>query len=231
MSKQKNLLRVGDSVKIVNPLIVIRWGYPLTKQIAKDTLISREQKDAIYAMIMSFRKVPVLSATSRDNDGITLGEFILDSVNRDKDITYKKILDLMAYEVLCREHFGGRERQLFTQNRESLRSKLGRITERKVVKTGRYCAPRDTSGWTDCGYEYDFDPGGLADEKTHVLFRVHVDTYQEGVCPNINYESYNTGPNNIFYADGVWFEKKDLIKYTDEMAIEDASSIFNVPVV
>ena len=44
MSKRKNVIRVGDKVKIINPEIFIRVGYPLTTEMIKESHITEEQK-------------------------------------------------------------------------------------------------------------------------------------------------------------------------------------------
>jgi len=44
MSKRKNVIRVGDKVKIVNPEVFVRTGYPLTTEMIKESHITEEQK-------------------------------------------------------------------------------------------------------------------------------------------------------------------------------------------
>jgi hypothetical protein len=192
-TRLKDIIRIGSQVKIVNPITVLRWGYPLTKQIVKDTIITQEQKDAINALVEQYSGVKPLP-----KGFLNITE---DGKNWYAERAFKKILDELAYLKLRNEGFGGQERQLFTLSRESLRDKIGNVVERKVVKTGKYFP---ASGGYDSYYgEYDWEPGGLANEKTHVLFRVHIFTDQEGVCPNIN--------NEGGIADGgVWFDKVNL---------------------
>jgi hypothetical protein len=183
-----NIIRIGSQVKIVYPITVARWGYNLTKQIVKDTLITDEQKEAIHTMMAAFGSRPPAPIS------MTFG---LETKTAGKDKVYERILDLMAWKVLQREGFGGDERKLFRLGKESLRGKIGNGVDRKVVKTGKYFA--SWSGYDSYSGEYDYEPGGLADEKTHVLFKVCVFTDQEGVCPNINTED-----------GGVWIEKENL---------------------
>ena len=44
MSKRKNVIRIGDKVKIINPEIFQRVGYPMTTQIIKESHITDEQR-------------------------------------------------------------------------------------------------------------------------------------------------------------------------------------------
>ena len=185
MSKRKNIIRVGDNVKIVNPEIVIRWGYPLTKQIVKDTIITQEQKDSIYTMMTKFGYVPVPQ--------------LFDGSNTEADYIYEKLLDTMAYHLISKHGFGGKDRRLFVENKESLRNKSGQVIERKVVKTGTY---HTGGGGYDYWGEYDYEPSYLENEKSHVLYRIFVynSGYDESICPNINNEG------------GIWIENKNLEK-------------------
>ena len=44
LSKKNNIIRVGDSVRIVNPEMYVRCGYPWGKQYAIKNLISVSEK-------------------------------------------------------------------------------------------------------------------------------------------------------------------------------------------
>jgi hypothetical protein len=161
LSKKANIIRPRDRIRIINPEIIDRWGYPLTTQIVKDTLITQEHKDAIYAMLAKFRgcpqpSVPLLTLPPED----------------DYDEAYEKVLHAMAYEMVRQKGFGGRERKLFTTKRESLRNKTAVVMDRKVVKTGKY---HSGGGGYSYDGDWDYEPAYLEDEKTHVLYRIYLD--------------------------------------------------------
>jgi len=190
MPKRKNIIRLLDQVKIINPEIVVRWGYPLTKQIVKDTIITQEQKDAINIMMTKFGYFhPSLNFDQ-----------LIDETNINADDIYEKVLDTMAYHLVSKHGFGGKDRQMFTEKKESLRNKTGEVVGRKVVKTGTY--------HSGCGVSYDYfgesdyEPAYLEYEESHVLYRifVHNTGYDESICPNINNEG------------GIWIENKNLEK-------------------
>ncbi len=176
-----NVIRKNDLVRIVNPIIVERCGYPLTKQIIKDTIFTDEQKRSIYTLMLSF--------------GINSSN-ILDDI---QDDTHEKILDIMAWKVLKKKGFGGPQRQLFTIKKESLRGKSAVVVGRKVVKTGKYFSP--SRYFSNYDGEYDYEPGGLSDEKTHVLLQLSINPFQDDVCPNVNSDG------------GLWIEKINLERY------------------
>ena len=187
MSK-RNIIRKDDRVKIINPEIVLRCGYPLSKKIVIDTIITPEQKEAVYALLRAFGVPPPapnlidpldpLNFTAHDNS------------------VYDKIMDTMAYHILIQKKFGGRERKLFTERKESLIDAMGYVTEKKVVQSGTY---HSSGGGYSYDGEYDYEPPYLAVAKAHVLCRIYVN-WREGMCDMIN---MNGGP---------WIEMQNLQK-------------------
>jgi hypothetical protein len=192
MSK-RNIIRKNDRVRIVNPEVVIRWGYPLSKKIVIDTFITPEQKEAVCALLRAFGvPPPATPATPTD----TIEDML--NVNWDHT-TYDKVMDIMAYVILVREKFGGRERKVYSERKESLLNATGYVVEKKVVMSGTY---KSGGGYVG-GYfsdEYDYTPPYLSVAKAHVLCRVYVD-WREGICANINAEN-----------GGVWIENINLQK-------------------
>ena len=184
MSIKRNIIRTRDKIKIINPEIIDRWGYPLTTQIVKDTLITQEHKDAIYAMLAKFRGCPQ-------------PPLVLPNDADDYDETYEKVLHTMAYEIVKKNRFGGRDRKLFTTMRESLRNKTANVMERKVIKTGKY---HSGGGYQSCDGDWDYEPAYLENEKTHVLYRIYLNYGQENVCENINVNG------------DIWIERKNVEK-------------------
>src|ERR1017187_1515484 len=132
MSK-RNIIRVGDCVKITNPEIVIRCGYPLGKQTIKDTIITQEQKNEIWKLIDSFSK------TAYPHSNKLSDVFTANYINTN-EVSFGKILDELSYVILKSKGFGGNERRLHTKVVEFLRDKECNVWGRRVVKTGKYQA-------------------------------------------------------------------------------------------
>lgn len=193
MSNKIKAIRPSDKVRIINPDIIERWGYPLTTQMVKDTMITQEHKDSIYAMLSKFRGgypqrtlIPLFG-----NDGLTVSDY---------DETYEKVLTVMAYDMVRKQGFGGKDRKLYIKQRESLRNKTAQVLQRKVVKTGKY---HPGGGYQDYySGEYDYEPAYLENEKTHVLYKIYLDWGQD-ICPEIN------------DSGGVWIEKTNVEKITN----------------
>lgn len=70
----------------------------------------------------------------------------------------------MAYWILKKNGFGGKERSIHTKNRPELKDKILRVLDKKVVKTGIY-----NYGW---GYGDDYDPPYLGNEKSHIILSI-----------------------------------------------------------
>ena len=188
MSK-RNIIRKDDRVKIVNPEIVIRCGYPLSKKMVIDTIVTPEQKETARALLRAFGVPPPMPLLADPFD--PLGIALQDTT------VYDKVMDIMAYEILKQRHFGGKERRLFTERKESLKDATGYVIEKKVVQSGTYTA----GGREYYGADYDYTPPYLSVDKVHVLCRVYVN-WQEGVCQLINADG------------GIWIEMKNLAKNT-----------------
>jgi hypothetical protein len=165
MSKRKNIIRVGDRVKIVVPEVVVRVGYPLTKadMMKKQT---PEQLQAIRDMFKAFNvrlKMENISA-------LGLGE-----ADRDMEKLYEKIRYAMAGEMLAQAGWGGKQRRIHTRTLTPIKGLLATVDARRVVKTGdHYPAYSSYDSWNG---DYDYEPGGLSNEKTHVLYKLYVDGY------------------------------------------------------
>jgi hypothetical protein len=167
MSKRKDIIRVGDRVKIVVPEVVVRVGYPLTKaeMMKRQT---PEQLQAIRDMMRAFNTV-VLPETQSD----LLGAVTENSAKVDK--LYEKIRYAMAGRMLEQEGFGGKQRRIHTYTLTDIKGKLATVNAKRVVKTGDYYGAYSSyDAWNG---DYDYEPGGLSNEKTHVLYKLYVDGY------------------------------------------------------
>lgn len=182
MSKRKNIIRVGDHVKIVTPELFVRCGYPLTKQIVKDTLITEEQKQAIWKMLNEFgiKKQTI-------DDGTPLLDYT-DALNADNK--FSDILDIMAGNILREKKWGGRERKIYTKRQEELIGKEVVVWDKKVVKTGKYVPSWGGYDYYYGGYEYD--PAYLSDEKTNVIYKI----------------SHPLDVDLVHTLEGLWIEKR-----------------------
>jgi hypothetical protein len=148
MKVKKIVFKVGDSVKIINPEIFIRCGYPWSKKYVEENIITPEERQKIANLL-----------------GYEFVELVGDRAWK----SYSIILGALAYNKLRANNFGGRERSIYTENRTELKDKIFKVSGKKTVKTGKY-----VSG--SC-YEDDYEPAYLECEKTHVILSVYDDDF------------------------------------------------------
>lgn len=156
MKTKKIVYRVGDIVRIKNPLVVERVGYPWNKEYVIQNIITNDQKKMLDNLIRS----------------IGLSESSYFGVSTYYDFAYNKILDELSYWALKNKGFGGSTRSLFTKSVDEYNGKLASINSKRVVKTGNYSHGR--SDW-----EGDYTPAYLSNEKSHVLLDLMVFTDED----------------------------------------------------
>lgn len=173
MSKKKDIIRVGDKVKILRPLFIYRWGYDNNlKDVAEEVLSKyKPQMREFVRTILNLE----------GKKGTSMG---------DADYPYYRLASALAYEIVGSRMSQGAIRKLFYitdedrgpmhwLNHDFPAGSIKEVREIKIVKTGRYfssCSSQNYEG------EYDWEPGGLSDEKTHKLLRVgYTDNWIEAI--------------------------------------------------
>ncbi len=161
MSKRKNVIRVNDVVKIVNPEFVVRVGYPLSKKMIQSSL-THEQLALVKAIFNQF-------------DISTDALFDSSRPPSEGERAYEKVLDILSGVLLAKKLWGGSQRSIHTELIEKHRDIQCTVMEKRFVKTGKY-----QPGWSSVDYwgEYDYEPAYLEDEKTHALLRVNIYDYE-----------------------------------------------------
>lgn len=153
MSKRKNVIRVGDKVRIVNPYIFQRVGYPLDTQIVKESHITEEQKQLMRGLLRTVGLNYNFSSTRYDNE-------------------YEKLEHVFATILLKSKGFGGNERSVHTEHKLEYKDKICEVISKRQVKVGTYCPARSSQGYYDMYPEYE--PAYLKDEKTVVIYKVYI---------------------------------------------------------
>lgn len=162
--EKKHVYKVGDIVRIKNPVFVQRVGYPWTKEYVKRNVITEEQKKAIDDLLVKF-------GLKWDKTQI---DEIATLVEGKDEQCYEDILNRLAYYVLRNKQFGGKERTLHTELVEEYRDKPAKVISKRRVKTGIYCT---ASGGYDYDYGgYEYVPPYLEEEKTHIILSLEIYT-------------------------------------------------------
>ena len=144
------IIRVGDTVKIINPVFVIRCGYPLSIKDMKK-VVEEKFGDNIDKLIQT-----VWKGEETDHK--------MSLANRSKDRAYQTILNELAYVRLKAEKYGGRTRSLHTKILENYKGLEFKVWDIKMCMTGEYVPGCRGNGWDE-----DSEPAYLTEAKAHKL--------------------------------------------------------------
>ncbi len=136
-----------DRVRIINPVVVKRVGYPFDIHAEAE----RVGKDNYADINALFDKI--------------LPEYAPNSLDREH-YSYHNLAMKIAFIVGRYRGLGGKDRQLWTETQPDLVNHRWAVVSKRTVRTGCYYAPG--GGYTYDG-DYDYEPGGLQNAKSHVL--------------------------------------------------------------
>lgn len=165
-SKKKQVFHVDNIVKIINPEVVIRVGYPLTKHQALEAA-EKEYADKIQSFMCS------VNAAQPDDP-------LLNSPEYDPRL-YGDLVNAMAGYWLRQKGYGGKERKVYTERDERITQTTWRVLSKRVVKTGIYNHGGYSGGWEG---EPDYDPPYLENEQTHILLALEPTTFTLDPLPS-----------------------------------------------
>lgn len=154
IKKKKHVYKAGDRVRIVNPELFVRCGYPLTFDDAKAFFEYDKEK------MESIRNFVAQICGNKDPHKI-------------KHYNMDRIVSALAYTKVKLEGFGGLERTIYTKRKEEFLNKEYIVHDKFVVRTGTYYGPSNSytySPWY--GSEEDYEPGGLDNIQSHVILKL-----------------------------------------------------------
>lgn len=168
---RKDVIRIGDTVRIVNPEFFLRCGYPLSLKDGMDMIINDEE--TMTALGQGIDK----ALGRKCNVSLKEELFGLSATIRPTRISYdiQKIIRLLAYYRIKNEGFGGNERKIFTKRVESAKDHEFKVIGKKTVTTGVYVP--SSGGYNSWSGEYDYDPAYLDSMKAHVILELMDGSY------------------------------------------------------
>jgi hypothetical protein len=143
------IIRVGDMVKIINPEMFVRCGYPM------DMMQARNESWPIYSDLV----IKLLATVGMDRHKFHKVEI--------------EIMDALAYGYMKKKGFGGVERTIHSKQDEYWRGFVGKVEKIKFFKTGTYVPGYRSHGPDD----YDYDPPFLRNQSTHKVLLITNDQY------------------------------------------------------
>jgi hypothetical protein len=155
MTKRPRAFHPGDLAIVIDPMFVQRVGYPKTvadylPEVDKAILAERDH----FARLVG---APLGASLCFDNK---------------LDTHFRKVRWELAYLRAKADGFGGKERQVFLVYVPALTGATVRIEQVRTALTGRYIAP--TTSYDPYNGDYDYDPGGLENEKRHRIADLEV---------------------------------------------------------
>ncbi len=158
---KKQVFRIGDTVKIINPEFVLRVGYPLCLADSIEKFRTGENEKIITEFLSKFcihdKMVDLLRLNPENHCAGT--------------VRYK-IERALAYNDIKQRGFGGNERKIFTERNEGKTGCIGKIIDKRVAKTGK----RINGGYHDNGDGGYEEPAELKNAKSHVLLKIRITT-------------------------------------------------------
>lgn len=169
MPLKKDIIRLGDYVKVINPAWIVRYGYENNLGDTCDEVMEK------YSVPISKFILEIESTEQPDR----LGRYR--EVLRQERYRFASAI---AYHLVGMRMKSGSERKLFyleddKKEKHGLfqfhstypEGQIEQVTQVKIVKTGKYYSRTyESSDWGD-GFR-DVIPGGLSKEKTHNLLRI-----------------------------------------------------------
>ena len=171
-----NIIRIGDQVKIIKPEFVERVGYPMSFNQACQEVAEKYTDQINVFMSSLFPETSSLNlARSLQSDWT-------------KTRTFQKIVKALAYRYIGTNGFGGNERKIYTYLIDQEIWQYQEVMDKAVVKTGFYFPP---GGGYDYWGEYDWEPGGLDKEKTHILLFIGYGFLKEEIIQMFSTHKYH----------------------------------------
>ena len=160
-----NIIRIGDTVKIINPEIISRIDYPMSFEDAR-----KEVKELYHNEIIELLNKTVYKQTLKTSSKFKLLLADISVKGWSGDVTYEKIVSTLSWIHIRCKGFGGKEKKIYSEIRQELIGITAKVRNIMIRKTGIYFAP--SGGYNSYDGEYESEPGGLDNEKTHKILEL-----------------------------------------------------------
>lgn len=164
------IYRRFDKVRVINPRVFVRCGYPLTIEDGREWVRNHDKRGQIPLLALDFGLV---SKSSQFDDDYRL---------------ISDIQEAIARAWVRKQGFGGNERSIYTQERPEIMGKVYQVDDKCVVKTGTY-----RRGSSD---PEDAEGPSLRNVKTHTILRVSTPMNSQDYL-DFNYDSFEIEAVNV----------------------------------
>lgn len=173
---KKDIIRVGDTVKIVNPRFIKRWGYDNNLQDTKQKVFDRYGPKMIKFVEEILIEEGIIKKPVPADKDFPWSVGLCSISNKGKYMLAAAI----AYEIVGYKMKDGAERKLFYYDKNPTYYHNDIVTDIKIVQTGIYFSPTTGGGYDPWTGDYDCgEPGGLTNVKVHKLLEIAFDVWIE----------------------------------------------------
>lgn len=155
MSKRKDVIHIGDKVRIINPEMVVRVGYDFTFEKAIPVVEEKYSPQILQFM-----------------ESIGFNQGMFSARLKDKKL-FRDIVNSIAYAVVGESFRCGNERKIYTEKQPYLTDMEFKVHHKYVVRTGQYYP--SSGGYDSFSGEYDYECGGLSKPKNHIILNLTTD--------------------------------------------------------
>jgi len=170
--RTRKYARIGEFVKIVTPKEFVRCGYPLSIKDVMEQQFEEIEKDCerIFAALEK-KLLPVDPEPQPEKElGFPLSMLSVPQGSNMSATVHGMLCSAIAAYRLEKQNYGGNERIIVERQGPFEAGQLWLVTGKRLVKTGKRFSP--SSYYSSYSGEYDYDPGGLENERTHCVYSV-----------------------------------------------------------
>jgi hypothetical protein len=177
MKPRKKYAAIGELVKIVTPKEFVRCGYPLTIKLVMEQQFEEIEKDCARMFAALERKPAPPEALPTETEFAFGFTAVPASGCSNMSATVHGMLcaAIAAYR-LEQQNFGGGTRAIVEKDGVFEAGQLWTVVGKSLVKTGKRF--QSCSYGPDYNGEYDYEPGGLENEKTHCVYSVEYGSFK-----------------------------------------------------
>lgn len=158
-TKKEDIIRIGDKVKIINPRIIDRVGYPTSVEDIIRNEFTKEDADKVDELITHLSGLKPLNPYDK-TWYYTKREYLFNYIIRE-----------CAYIRLKRKGFGGNERSIhYKEIADELIHLEFVVVDKKLHKTGKRIA--GSPAYFNGSYDMDAEGPTFKEEATHIILTV-----------------------------------------------------------
>ena len=176
MKPRKKYAAIGEFVRIVTPKEFVRCGYPLTIKLVMEQQFEEIEKDCARMFAALERKPAPPEEPPDSGSGWEFFKAVDSAVANMSATVHGMLCATIAAYRLEQQNFGGGTRALVEKDGVFEAGQLWTVVGKSLVKTGKRFQSR--SYGPDYNGEYDYEPGGLENEKTHCVYSVEYGSFK-----------------------------------------------------